>query len=338
MIPRHDDGSVTLVEQFRYPVGERCLEFPQGADEHQPDLDPLELARQELAEETGLRAASVQLARSAAPRLRLQRPGHVGSCSRPGSPQGPVGARGRGAGHDAASESPVAEVAEMMLDGRIRDCASVAAYGMLRLREARRSELLSAVARCAFVRGCSRDLRRRGGITSQVTSAKNLPSVAFASTCACGSLRCVINGGPLGEHRRHRQAGARHLGGEEARPVRHDDRPQERRQRHERDGRIRRRGGAPDQGGARRRGHHPDDGPGEGRRGDPQGAVHGRRQGRAPHRRVAARLRRDPDLRGARRPSSRRSTPTSSSPPPRPPTPAAASWAPCSPSSSASRS
>ena len=57
VIPRHDDGSFTLVEQYRYPVGERCLEFPQGADEKHPDIDPLELARQELAEETGLRAA-----------------------------------------------------------------------------------------------------------------------------------------------------------------------------------------------------------------------------------------------------------------------------------------
>ena len=46
VIPRHEDGSFTLVEQYRYPVGKRCLEFPQGADEKRPDIDPLELAQQ----------------------------------------------------------------------------------------------------------------------------------------------------------------------------------------------------------------------------------------------------------------------------------------------------
>lgn len=49
-----------LVEQFRYPVGERCLEFPQGAWEGEPDADPEVLARGELEEELGLRAGSMR--------------------------------------------------------------------------------------------------------------------------------------------------------------------------------------------------------------------------------------------------------------------------------------
>jgi ADP-ribose pyrophosphatase len=52
--PVEDDGSVHLVEQYRYPVGARFWEFPQGAWEHAPGADPLEVARGELLEETGL--------------------------------------------------------------------------------------------------------------------------------------------------------------------------------------------------------------------------------------------------------------------------------------------
>src|SRR4051812_5635832 len=50
-----DDGFVWLVEQFRHPVGARFWEFPQGA----ADVTGEELARRELAEETGLRAGAL---------------------------------------------------------------------------------------------------------------------------------------------------------------------------------------------------------------------------------------------------------------------------------------
>ena len=55
IVPLDGDG-VWLIEQFRYPVGERFWEFPQGAWESDPGSDPEALARGELAEETGLRA------------------------------------------------------------------------------------------------------------------------------------------------------------------------------------------------------------------------------------------------------------------------------------------
>ena len=133
IIPRHDDGSFTLVEQYRYPVGERCLEFPQGADEQNPDLDPLELSRKELAEETGLRASSVTL---------LGRLHHAYGYSNQG--MSIVLATGLTQGEtERESEEQgmtvvrVAEgvVAEMIRDGRIRDESSVAAYGMLLLHQ-----------------------------------------------------------------------------------------------------------------------------------------------------------------------------------------------------------
>ena len=51
---------VTLVEQYRFTVGGRFMEFPQGGWE-QPDVVPEEMARGELREETGLSAERMTL-------------------------------------------------------------------------------------------------------------------------------------------------------------------------------------------------------------------------------------------------------------------------------------
>lgn len=49
-------GGFWLVEEFRYPVGRRTWGFPQGTFPGRVSGDPAELARLELAQETGLRA------------------------------------------------------------------------------------------------------------------------------------------------------------------------------------------------------------------------------------------------------------------------------------------
>jgi ADP-ribose pyrophosphatase len=56
IVPIEPDGSIHLVEQYRYPVGGRFWEIPQGSWEQTPDADPLAVARGELREETGLQA------------------------------------------------------------------------------------------------------------------------------------------------------------------------------------------------------------------------------------------------------------------------------------------
>ena len=38
-----EDGHLYLIEQLRYPVGRRFLEFPGGAWEDNPEADPIEL-------------------------------------------------------------------------------------------------------------------------------------------------------------------------------------------------------------------------------------------------------------------------------------------------------
>ena len=59
IVPR-DGDHVWLVEQHRHPVGERFWEFPQGAWEDEPGARRQDLARGELAEETGLRARTLE--------------------------------------------------------------------------------------------------------------------------------------------------------------------------------------------------------------------------------------------------------------------------------------
>jgi 8-oxo-dGDP phosphatase len=60
IIPR-DGDRLHLVEQFRYPVGQRRWEFPMGTAPDRAELDPAELAVRELQEETGLVAGRMEL-------------------------------------------------------------------------------------------------------------------------------------------------------------------------------------------------------------------------------------------------------------------------------------
>jgi 8-oxo-dGTP pyrophosphatase MutT (NUDIX family) len=53
------DGGFWLVQQFRYPVGRREWEFPQGGWPVGRTGPPAELAAAELREETGLRAGTL---------------------------------------------------------------------------------------------------------------------------------------------------------------------------------------------------------------------------------------------------------------------------------------
>lgn len=56
-----DDGHVLLVDQYRVPLGKRCIELPAGliGDEHEGDTVE-DAARRELEEETGYRCAEVE--------------------------------------------------------------------------------------------------------------------------------------------------------------------------------------------------------------------------------------------------------------------------------------
>jgi 8-oxo-dGDP phosphatase len=59
MVPLHEDGSVTLIHQFRAAVGDSMWEIPAGMRDV-ADEPPEETAQRELAEEVGLEAGRLE--------------------------------------------------------------------------------------------------------------------------------------------------------------------------------------------------------------------------------------------------------------------------------------
>lgn len=120
-----------LVEQFRYPIGARRWEFPQGTAPDLADAEPFELAERELREETGLSATSFELLGEldVAPGMSSQR-GWVflatgiveGEADREHEEQDMLSAW-----------FPRDEVEQMIRSGVIADAQSIAAYGLFLL-------------------------------------------------------------------------------------------------------------------------------------------------------------------------------------------------------------
>lgn len=55
-----ENNEIYLVEQYRYPLGRKTKELPQGSWECSPDATPEEVAAGELKEETGLKAGKME--------------------------------------------------------------------------------------------------------------------------------------------------------------------------------------------------------------------------------------------------------------------------------------
>jgi ADP-ribose pyrophosphatase len=118
---------VWLVRQFRYAVGAAYFEFPQGSWEV-AEVDEEELARGELAEETGLRAE--RMTRLASPWVAygaMRQVQHVFLAE--GLSQGETERDAEE--HDmTVHRVSVGEFEEMVLDGRVRDNCTLAAWGV----------------------------------------------------------------------------------------------------------------------------------------------------------------------------------------------------------------
>jgi 8-oxo-dGDP phosphatase len=131
-----DPAGLHVVEQYRYPVGGRYWEFPQGTATGGVVVPPEELARAELAEETGLRAGSLELL------------GHL-HCAYGMSSQGfdvflatdlTPGPTAREATEQDMRQRLVSrdEFEELIRAGRVTDDSTLAAYALLLMREAGR--------------------------------------------------------------------------------------------------------------------------------------------------------------------------------------------------------
>ena len=131
-----DNERVWLVDQYRYTIGERALELPQGGWE-MANVDPEELARGELKEETGLHAAEMTYLGSmwiAYGFCRQKQ--HVflatGLTMKEREPDDEE--------HDLVIHTVSLEDFErMMLDGTIRDASTLAAWGLYTIWKARKN-------------------------------------------------------------------------------------------------------------------------------------------------------------------------------------------------------
>ena len=132
-----------LVEQYRYAVGGRYWEFPQGSWENAPEADMADVAAGELAEETGLRAGSLHRVgrlfqaygyATQAAHVFLARDLRPGERSLDEEEHGLV-----------TRTFDVEEVETMIEDGRIVDAATVAAFHLVeRFLRRERGELAEA--------------------------------------------------------------------------------------------------------------------------------------------------------------------------------------------------
>jgi 8-oxo-dGTP pyrophosphatase MutT (NUDIX family) len=127
VIPFSGDG-FWLVEQYRYPVGARAWEFPQGGWPAGQTGSSTDLAVKELAEETGLRAGSLhQLGRLYAAYGYCNQSFDVFVATElmPGDPE-----RERSEQDMVHRWFATEELRAMVLDGRFPDAHSVAALAL----------------------------------------------------------------------------------------------------------------------------------------------------------------------------------------------------------------
>lgn len=137
-----DNGRVWLVEQYRYTIEERALELPQGGWEMEIE-HPEELARGELREEIGMDAAEMHYLGTMWIAYGFTRQKqHIFLATG----LTPVETDPDAEEHDLATHSvTVEEFEQMMLEGKIRDGCTMAAWGLYLMWKARR-ETGSAVS------------------------------------------------------------------------------------------------------------------------------------------------------------------------------------------------
>jgi 8-oxo-dGDP phosphatase len=133
LVIARDGDRLHLVEQYRYPVRQREWEFPAGTAPDRAEVDPAELAVQELREETGLIAGRMELI------------GHLHLAPGMSSQRGTVWLATKlteGPPQREASEQDMrtawfttTEVEKMVRAGEITDSPTLAAYLLLQLHD-----------------------------------------------------------------------------------------------------------------------------------------------------------------------------------------------------------
>lgn len=131
-----ENGRVWLVEQYRYTIGQRALELPQGGWEMEVE-HPEELARGELREELGLEAQEMTLLGTlwiaygfARQKQYVFLATGLSEAEKDPDPEE----------HDLVMRTAsIEEFEQMMLDGHIRDVCTVSAWGMYLMWKAKQA-------------------------------------------------------------------------------------------------------------------------------------------------------------------------------------------------------
>jgi 8-oxo-dGTP pyrophosphatase MutT (NUDIX family) len=126
------DGRLTLVEQYRYPVSRRMWEFPMGMWEQAPGTDPAVVAAGELREETGLVASRMLNAGEI-----FQGPGY---CNQRGHIFLATQLTQRETEREVSEEDMICrsftlgDFEAMIRNGTVREAMTISAFGLLRVR------------------------------------------------------------------------------------------------------------------------------------------------------------------------------------------------------------
>lgn len=132
IFPLTEDGFVYLVEQWRYPVGRRYWELPQGSWESDPSVDPLILAQGELREETGLTACEMDYVGELFESYGLSNNRcHIFLAK--GLTEGKANIESEEQGL-ICQKFALNDAIKMVINGEIQDAVTVAAFGLLRLK------------------------------------------------------------------------------------------------------------------------------------------------------------------------------------------------------------
>ena len=127
-----EDGKVYMVEQYRYPVGARFWELPQGSWE-ESSISPCDLARAELREETGLVARTMEHLGHLFLAYGYSNQGYdVFLATDLEHTSQDLDTEEHGL---AVRPFALSEVETMIIDGRIKDATTVAAFGLLKLNK-----------------------------------------------------------------------------------------------------------------------------------------------------------------------------------------------------------
>jgi len=128
-----EDHHIHLVQQYRYPVKARYWEMPQGTWERDGEIDPLELAKGELQEETGLIAANMlHVAHQYLAYGFCNQGYHVYLASQLVQAENKL---------DPEEEDLITqrfslkEFERMILNGKIKDATTVNAYGLIKMKQ-----------------------------------------------------------------------------------------------------------------------------------------------------------------------------------------------------------